>query len=49
MFNNIPNIVGGRGSDRTVLPNTFSDLSYAQIDDPDNGKPGLLTNIADKQ
>ncbi|MBE6157182.1 MAG: BspA family leucine-rich repeat surface protein [Firmicutes bacterium] len=49
VFYNIPNIVGGKGSNRSVLPNTSLDLSYARIDDPDNGKPGLLTNIADKQ
>lgn len=46
IFNGTSNLVGGSGT--TWNSSMTHDKSYARIDDPDNGKPGLFTDIADK-
>ena len=46
IFLNTPNLVGGAGT--TWESSMRDDKTYARIDDPDNGKPGLFTDIADK-
>ena len=40
MFYNCTNLVGGKG---TTYDANLYDLTYARIDDPDNGKPGYFT------
>ena len=46
LFNNTKNLVGGKGT--TWTSGMANNINYARIDDPDNGKPGLFTDIADK-
>ena len=45
MFYNCSNLVGGKGT-TYISPNY--NATYARIDDPDNGNPGYLTDVADK-
>ena len=40
MFRGCSNLVGGNG---TTYNNSYTDITYARIDDPDNGKPGYFT------
>lgn len=45
MFAGDNKLVGGAG---TAFDTNHKDIEYARIDDPENGKPGYFTNIADK-
>lgn len=44
MFGNCPDLVGGKGTKNADLPHNWTDeVSYACVDDPEHGKPGLFT------
>ena len=50
-FSRASSLIGGRGtkvSNITIDRDLNIDFEYARIDDPDNGKSGILTDITDK-
>ena len=45
MFYGCTSLVGGN---ETTYNSSYTNITYARIDDPENGEPGYLTDVADK-